>query len=876
LYDASSNSSNLIILAAPSGMLAGVRDVLQDWSAIGLVRSFCWVEDPPAAGPGQAVALEVENGIGTPIKLAELLPRRQSSRIRLCVLVPEFAGAAALESMVEYELAQLIRLTAGTSAHQEYLRLIVTRPDCWPGPSPVAEESWHNVIISPEDAFGPSTPHERLGPTGDPVEIGPHAAAAICGLTGLWAGIEAAPLDGRELLPAEQVRVARTFFRYLDADEVDTQVRDGVLSMAGGLPLPMVGNDRAVVVEDVLRETSHMADNLWAKHAAVLRGSRVAMPAIEVREIKGLRLVKEFFAFLGAAILGAPLGWSRALARNLASGVAGTLQRTLLGGDQSAYRVVVFGVGADGMPAGWHELGSAAGRLSELVAGPTDRVTQLAHTDLGHVWHDYVHATLTLADAGDRSSQLPPIALGVSTGVLPRAADCAPGPGSDFTVPDALQRIVGKQRIQAADVLGLAAIRNRLGSARAEGVAGLSADQAHGALNSWAAQHSDSFAVQSAERLGRAVMERQEEVKALLTALAQAGEELEPDEAFRARQRRLGRWMRGLLIAVFLILVALGVVGALEVLTWGKVAICAGVAVVLWFLASLITFSQSQASFFAELHRRQVAEAQADVNRKNLGFAAIDLRRVTGAYGQHLAWSRVVGAFLVRPFGGSSAKSSRSVLSEEGLPLAVRFGVANPEPATLANTVAIVRRGTYRAGWLSKPWEQEVADAPDRLGPQGVDLRDQPSQLYSEKGGQGTLLARWVELVCREGPRAGGGDDVWRRMNVSSSPLAQRLVERVQVSEGRQTVTRDMFMSNIDAAESGYSTRQFDGVLFTPEARIDEKAAVAGPPWQRSASFGLSKAAVLVEFSEGLPAYQLVAIGPNELDRYRFADQPEF
>src|SRR5215210_7219789 len=100
MADASDGGSNLIILAAPHGLLAGVREVLQDWSAMSLVRSFCWVEDPPLAGPGQAMALEVENGIGTPIKLAELLPRRQSSRIRLCVLVPEFAKADALDSRV--------------------------------------------------------------------------------------------------------------------------------------------------------------------------------------------------------------------------------------------------------------------------------------------------------------------------------------------------------------------------------------------------------------------------------------------------------------------------------------------------------------------------------------------------------------------------------------------------------------------------------------------------------------------------------------------------------------------------------------------------------------------------------------------------------
>ena len=142
----------------------------------------------------------------------------------------------------------------------------------------------------------------------------------MSGLTGLWSGIDAAPLDGRDQLPAEQVRVARTFFRYLDADAVEMHMRQGVLTMSAGLPLPMVGSDRAVEVEDVSRAAAKMAAAFWDKHRAVLKGPRETALAVPVKEIGGLALLKEFFSFLGAALRGLPLAWSAALRNKIAAG----------------------------------------------------------------------------------------------------------------------------------------------------------------------------------------------------------------------------------------------------------------------------------------------------------------------------------------------------------------------------------------------------------------------------------------------------------------------------------------------------------------------------------------------------------------------------
>ena len=518
--ETSSPGSSLVILAAPSGLLAGVRDVLQDWSGVGLVSPFCWVENPSADGPGQAVSLDITDGRATPERLASLMATREMSRIRICVLVPEFERAPALDQQTERALAQLIRVNKGSTVAQEYLRLIITRPGCWPGESPLSAEAWHNVVISPEESQGPAMGHEQLGPTDDPFEVGPPAAAAICSLAGLWTGIDEGPLDGKPFLPAGYVRVARSFFRYLDADAVDTQMRDGVLAMSGGLPLPMVGTLRAVPVEDVALATGGMADQLWTKHAAVLLGPRDELPPVTRIKVSAGQLIKYFFAFLGSALRNAPQAFAQALFRQAASGLAAALQNRILGGANSAYLVVVKGVRADGMPADWQDLAPAATQLNELLSDPNNRMQHEATRSLGHVWRDYVAATLTLADAGTRSPQLPPVAIGTQRGVLPRAADCAPGPGSDFTdVPEGLRSVIGFRPLPAADVLGIDAARARLERAQADAAYGPDASRAYGALARWAAEHRPSFALQSAARLGRALMDRRDEVRGLIEAL---------------------------------------------------------------------------------------------------------------------------------------------------------------------------------------------------------------------------------------------------------------------------------------------------------------------------------------------------------------------
>ncbi len=845
--------SNLVVLVAPSGVLAGIRDALADWSAVGLLAPVCWVEDPPEEGAGRVTATEIVAGRSSPTTLEQLVANRDFARIRLCLLVPAFREADVVSTAAEDHLSQLIRRSRGR-ATVECLRITVTRSGAGPGRGVVAREGWHNVVLSPEDSRGPGLGQERLQPTADPIEIGAPAAAAISALTGLWTGIPDAPLDGLQLLPAQHARVARAYFRHLEAGELEEAVRSGVLSMNQDLPRPRVGGaGRAVAIDNVALATSQMADQLWNRNANVLRGPRETAPAVTVEPIGVRKALGMLFGFLGAAIKGAPKAWALALMHQASSGIARTVQGAVFGHARSSYEVVMRGVRPDGTFARWNDLSAASTQLSELISDPRERAQHHADLGLPGLWRDYVGAALTLVDAGTRSPQLPPVVVGVEPGVLTRPADCAPDVTADFTeIPVTLSSSLGLQRIETADVLTRNEVRQQLGQWRTDQAVGLDADRMLSALDAWAVRHQNAFVVQAGGYLAHAIGQLRAEVQQLLTILRDASAELADEDSLQRKQRRLAAWMRGLLIGLVVVLVGTGILGGTEVIEWSTAGIVGGAAVLIWLVSSFLVFLRGQRDFFAELHRRESAKSQAEISRVNLGHALNDLRRTTGAYSQHLVWSRALGALLRQPFGEQTDRPAPARLAKEGLPRSMALGFPDPEPALLANTTAQVRRDSYRAGWLTGPWEALLAEAPSRLGPDGTELSGDPQELYRDSGHPQSLLSRFVDSVVRRGPGPQGGTDFWHKVSWLGGSLADGLIQRVR--DDGEPISLASFMSGVDNADGRASS--FDGALFTATARTRQADAVVGQ-WRRGVRSGLGVTAVLVEFTEGLPSYDL-------------------
>ncbi|SDS76260.1 hypothetical protein [Microlunatus soli] len=851
---------SLVVLAAPAGgPLAGIREALQDWSAIGLVGEYLWVE--PGAGPADR-GLLVTDGEVSPTTVEDVLATRRLDRIRLCILVPVVTAAEAASTQpiapdviapdVEDRFAERVTLARGP-ATVDRLRCIVTRTDAAAGSAQVAREGWHNVVISPEDAAGPGLGMRMLSSTDDAIEIGPPAAAVLAGLTGLWAGIGAAPLDDQAILPGNTVRVARGYYRRLDADTVQQAVRGDVFSMRAGLPRPRTGTGQAATVEDVPAATTAMAQQLWTKHRSVLRGPRVEPPPSSAAKVGPLHAVRMLFGFIWATVRNAPMNWYRTMLNKVASKTASAVQSGVFGREPSAYEVVVRGVRPDGSPADWRELAAASGQLEDAFV-ESGQLSQPARADLGPLWQDYVGAALTLADAGDRGTQagLPPITVGTDLGVIRRPADIAPGPDTRLD-PDGLV-----PALHPADVLGSYTVEQRLSGAR-----DLSGDRTLSRLRDWKARWQHSFVGRVGARLGKAVLDTQTEVRTLVEALAQAADLSEIEDETRRRQRKLAKLMRIFLVVFVVLEVILFVLRGLDVIDWSVVAF-AGVGVLIaWLIGSFILFVRNQQALFSELNRRREIGSQAEANRQNLAYATRDLRRLTEAYDQFLAWSRVLGVLLAEPFGHDADARDDAASQTDGLPLSVRIGNAETDPAVVAEAVERARRQLFGAGWLTSgrqaPWLRVLADAPSRLGPRAMDLRDDPQRMFAEGSDQESLLLAWADDLERSGIGATGGDWYWSRIadGLNNSELSRQLVARVRVDGTVQDWVD--FAANTDAAtvaalRDGQQTLSPE--IFGAEARVAGRHRIA-QHWFTETNRGLSRIAVLIQLTDGLPVFEL-------------------
>lgn len=202
--------SELTVFLAPTGVAEGVRDVLKDLSAVGMVRPFLWV-DGADADLAPTAASWVENGREFDTTVQEVVSSQRIVVLRLCVFVPLTGTLPALEIAIERRVSELLASTSG-GANVVRLRLLLGRPGSTPPSNAVlALDGWHNLLLAPEDARGPGMGHVALSATDNALEMGRHAAPVVAAVSGLWADVEHAPFDTKPVLPGNLVSLARSF-----------------------------------------------------------------------------------------------------------------------------------------------------------------------------------------------------------------------------------------------------------------------------------------------------------------------------------------------------------------------------------------------------------------------------------------------------------------------------------------------------------------------------------------------------------------------------------------------------------------------------------------------------------------------------------------
>lgn len=813
--------SALTVFVAPSGPSDGVLAALTDLSAAGLVDEFAWITDP-AAGQQPATLMLVDSGAARDVALAEFVAGRRVGALRICSVVPIAEGAHRLS--ISAQLGVGSALASATGATQVIrIRAILTGSAGIDGPSEaLAVEGWHNVVISPEDSRAPGFGRVPIPAAPTPGDLGRFGGPVIAGLTGLWTGIDHTPLDDAPILPGQVIRLARSYYRKLETAEIETTLRRELLAQDGHLPLPSDQRSQVVYLQDSGLAGTTMASALWHKYSGVLRSNRLGYQAQSVEVTGPWAVIKMFLGFLWASIRNAPSAWYNKIAGGVASRVAIGVQQAVFTEAPAAYEVVVRGRRANGQHAGWADIGAASDHLTGVLAGSAP--VHDAGSDLSGLWHDYAKSALTLADAGNRSSDLPPVQVGAARGVVREAAAIVPGPADRFTdIPGVIGAATDTPGVDAVDALGIGDLQSRLTDLQRDPNHGLTAGSTLTSLNDWHAGHARSFGAAVGNQLAAAFRGCYGEVQQLLEKLRNAQQPPDPG----SQNLGLARWVQ-LAAALWVVVTGLFIYFAIDEIVVWWVALIVVVGSLLALLTALgVAFISTQRRLFALLHQRKSVIAEYEVDHQNLLSACNDLRRLSQAYGQFLAWSRVIGSFLAAPLGPDTHRSAEVLHISHGMPMSTSVGVARPAATEVATTAGYLRRDLFHPGWLTRSWDDLILRAaPPQPGARDVTAGGSP--LWFERGYQsGSRLDQFSADMCSGRISSSGADVVWgqalERLSGPMSGLVPRLLAIVAPVGGAETGIEE-FLCGLDQqtapAGSFPDTLLTDGAITSSVAQI--------------------------------------------------------
>ena len=864
----------LSLLLAPEGPLGGIRDALTDWSAAGLLGDVHWIEPDMLAGTTDA-SLLIHDGELYGAPLQAIAGRERVDGIRLCVLVPALPGAEpAAHEQVQDVLDLLDRSFANVPVTR--VRAIVTRAADDVAVPGLVVAGWHNVVLSPEDSTGPGMGRSRLDAATDTADLGRAAAASLAGLLGLWRGVDRSPLDGERIVDGERARLSRSYFRRIATDEVTHRLREGVLSMADGVPLPSQYGVQTVYVDDEALANDNMAARLWTKHASVLRGPRETHAPAQAAPIGAGEALKLFFSFLWAAIKNAPRAWLQGLAHEANAGAAGAVQGFVYGREPAAYTVFVRGVTSSGMPASWVDYRNAASSLDRLFDEASGGREHAPYADLSTLWQDYAAASLTLADAGERVPGLTPTMLGGQPGVIRSVERIVPSGQDAFAgLSPHVASSVGAQSVEPFDVLGAHDLEQRVRVVAEQPATSIDASSALDHLQRWRGRFGQSFAACVGGRIAGAMVDTQREIRGLFEQIRRAAGSEDLLAGLQAQQRQLATIMQVLAIMSLVGIAVTTVLAIIELLQWWVAILIVLGVLVLWFAAALIVFMQGQRQLFAIINQRRELVSAEEVARRNLRHALRDARRLGEAYGQFLGWSRVIGAVLRNPFGERATERTFADRGLAGMPLSTRIGTVVVDDAHLGATVMRLRRDLYATGWLTECWNAALHGAGERIGPRGVELEGQPELVFRERGdGEHSLLNLWARSLAEHGMDPAIGERKWRsvlsELQHQHSATVSALLRHVRDANdpAAPPVDYETFMSGVDRdVEAGLD--RLDDRVLTETAQTRGRSRIDRSVSERS-QHGLDRMACLTQLSEPFDDFELRIAAPAE--RHRHAD----
>jgi hypothetical protein len=870
-----------VFLGAADAVPRAVRDILRDWSAVGLVTDFVWVDevdvDPSTSLALVPADLVLAGGVQRAGLQEHLANRTRLDGVRICV-VSALGGTAGT---TDPAIAGHIRnsLHAGLpEAEVAAAHVVITRHGAGGWDPAVAWLAWQTIVVAPEDAWTPGrdTAAVQLTTAVHPAEFAAHAATAVASLCGLWVGIGRSALDDGIGAGISGVRLTRSFVRFLDAGLVSHALRDELADLSRGFPRPRVSESGHALpyLADPIRAGASMRDAVVDRNAEIFTLTLEPTPKRAKPPVTGWTLLVSFLGFLWAALRSAPHVWlDRQLDRGRAS-MARRVERTVFGGAEVSVQAMVGGVTSDGRRLSLDDQAREIQRIGDRVRQDGLEIER-RRPQLSRFWSDVASGAMTLADGDNRLGDGQVLA-GLEPGIVQWPDQIAPDPASVFRLPGALHD-ADLGEIHSTDVLQIRAARIYLDQLAA------SSDH-HAQLAGSTLQQMDSWFGGSPQRAPR------------YTYLVQVGMHI--GKNLDGARQQLAGLLQELKDAAAVAQVPLGVAGSASTLArrlrWGT-ALGAGAAAVLavvglvkwgWLIAVALAMASGAVFLIAGLlawRRARQAEFALlfqieDEDRirglqHNIVRTADYLYQLMGVYSQYLAWAPVLGRFLAEPFGARTAGEDAGLKLRGRLPRSMGLGVARPVQEQIRITADDVRPALFRPGWLGPYWDRmlQIAAAratrdtralvePHELLADDLRAPDSPLRAMSswtiEHGVPAELGAALWDQACRR-MAATGNDRV-----VGTLFSHVDVVGRDQYTDARQIPGSEFLTQLVVGAGD---SRRFDPMILTGPARVNDQTGVSESVVDRrdpsAAADDLDQMVVVVQLSAAVPPEQVILSG---------------
>ncbi|MTD14973.1 hypothetical protein GIS00_13595 [Nakamurella sp. YIM 132087] len=690
----------IVVARFSSPAVADVRAVVRDWTAAGLVVPPLWIDADtlPASGADRhaetgssLVGYESTAEGDRPVAVSTWFATRgvdaSGTGVRLVCLQPISAAGEAVPQGAVTGVRERIALPA-----LQILNVLSPRPGTVDLPDEIIFDSHRNVLLQPVDAEDPAAAPVEVDRAG---ALGMHTAAGLCTVAGLWRGVDGAPHDTDHPWAGRRLQVARTYLRRLDGSDVLDGIARAVLDdgVHGGLPAARdgQGNPMPVVAPDQRVPTAEQAAAQLVRSTPVAVYVPLPPPREPARkQITPGAALRDFFSFLGGALVKAPGEWVRRRVEGFQQGVSTRLTQALYG-EAGAYEVVM-----GRRPGQAPDVQAAADGALYLVRALSPG-SELPTPDAQSLWRGEVSVATALLD-GSSTSLVEMPSRGAQRLLIGDPAAVAPPPGREpFVVPAGLLRTQSALSIPANDpylahqVLSeLTAVEHAApswGGASVPGpggpphggpgwgappstgwgagpVPGGRAPQARaaqagmvaGQLRQWI-ERSRSFTWNISDSIASGLRAAQQDQAQLLNVAGSeelsAAQDAAEQEARSTRKKMLG-WVLGLALVTVLVVV-LAVTGVLG----GALLAIIAVAVLLgWLIGALVTFVRSSRRYYQMIHALDTISARrrwADENSLQVPMAIL---RLADVYRRSRQWATAISALVHDPFSRDARSGS--------------------------------------------------------------------------------------------------------------------------------------------------------------------------------------------------------------------------